>query len=75
MFGDRAHFDHVMVRAESNSQFIADLQLLRPLRALSVHLDLARLDCLHRECPRFEKPRGPQPFIESDSRYIVGTHA
>jgi len=65
----------MMVGTETNTQLIADLQLLGAFPTLAVHFHFTGLDRLRSEGARFEKARGPQPFVEPDSRYVIGTHA
>ena len=71
MFGDGADSYDVMIRAEPNVQLVTDLELFRAFGAVPVHLDLPRFDGGYRERPRFEKPRGPKPFVEPDPCNLV----
>ena len=53
------------------SQQVADPDLARRLRWLSVGFDPAEFTCLCGERPRFEKSGGPEPLVDS---YAGGLH-
>lgn len=58
------HFPGVLVLGHRHQ--IADFDVFPRLAALAVDMNLTAVDGIGRQTAGFEKPRGPQPFVDPD---------
>ena len=65
-FGGNTNRDLVFVRALSDTYLVSGVNQLRPLGPRAAHLHLAPGDGFHRQRPRLEEPRGPEPLVDAD---------
>src|SRR5690606_13658779 len=62
-----AHHHPVLVRAEADTDFVADGHRAGPLHRRIIDLDLPAADRLRRQRARLEETRGPEPLVEADA--------
>src|SRR5438128_5934568 len=70
MLREAAHRQLVLERVLADAQPIAHPQLLRPLRARTIHFDLAAVDGCRRDGAGFEETRRPEPGVQTNRRDV-----
>src|SRR5207249_1586436 len=70
MLREAAHRHLVLERVLADAQPIAHPQLLRPLRAGTIHFDLAAVDGRRRDGAGLEEARRPKPGVQANRRDV-----